>query len=123
MPTLQDLPANIAAEFGALVDGVWDGRVDPGLLEACRRRVCELLGAPADTGRHRTRPTPATDDPALADLLAFVEMWVIDPHAVTDDQAAAVRTHLDDRQVASFTIGLATIEALARAELALERTR
>ena len=34
MPTLADLPANVAAEFGALVDGVWDEANDlnPDLL-------------------------------------------------------------------------------------------
>lgn len=121
MPTLADLPPDVAATFADLVDGVWDGRVDPALLEACRRRVCALTGAPADAGRHRTAPEPAEGTAATLACLAFTEMWVIDPHAMTDDLAADVRHHLDDAQVAAFTIGLATIEAQARAALALGR--
>ena len=117
MPTLADLPTNVAAEFAALVDGVWDGRVDPGLLERCRVRVCELTGAPLEAGRHHTQPPPAPDSPAVAACLAFTEMWVIDPHAVTDDLAAAVRDHLDDASASAFTIGLATMETQAWANI------
>ena len=45
-------------------------------------------------------------------------MWVIDPHAMTDDLAGAVRSRLSDPEAAAFTIGLATIEAQARAAVA-----
>lgn len=121
MASLADLPAPVARAFAELVDGVWDGRVDPGLLERCRIRVCDLLDAPAETGRHASRPTPAPDSDRVAACIAFVEMWIVDPHSVTDAQAAAVRAHLDDTEVAAFTIGVATIEAQARASLALER--
>lgn len=120
MASLADLPAPVARAFADLVDGVWDGRVDPGLLERCRIRVGELLGVPPETGRHASGPTPAPDSDRVAACIAFVEMWVVDPHSVTDEQAAAVRTHLDDAEVAAFTIGVATIEAQARASLALE---
>ncbi|MFT5203538.1 MAG: hypothetical protein ACI9C1_002938 [Candidatus Aldehydirespiratoraceae bacterium] len=122
MPTLADLSPNIAIEFAALIDGVWDGRMDPGLLERCRVRMCELIGAPPDAGRHASTPTPAIDGPLVDDVLAFAELWIIDPHAITDDMAAAVRRHLNDREVAAFTIGLATIEAQARLAIALGAT-
>ncbi|MDW3220279.1 MAG: hypothetical protein R8F63_16845 [Acidimicrobiales bacterium] len=121
MPTLADLPSDVAASFAALVDGVWDGRMDPTILEACRQRACALIGAPPDAGRHRSEPEPAADTPATRACLAFTEVWVIDPHAMTDELAAEVRRHLGDAQVAAFTIGLATIEAQARAALALGR--
>ena len=52
------LDGTIAESFEALIDGVWDGRVDTDLLERCRRRVCALLGAPEDAGRHRAAPEP-----------------------------------------------------------------
>ncbi len=114
--TLADqLAPDVAAAFEHLLDGVWDGRVDPGLLESCRLRVCELIGAPLEAGRHRHAPEPATDHPGFTACLAFTEMWVIDPHAITDEMAAAVRHHLDDAEAAAFTIALATIEAQARA--------
>ena len=115
---IDELEPGVAAAFIHLVDGVWDGRVDPALLERCRRRVCELVGAPADTGRHHRAPAPADDDETVAACLAFTEMWVIDPHAVTDELAAAVRARLDDAEAAAFTIGLATIEAQARSAVA-----
>lgn len=123
MVSLADLPTDVARSFDHLVDAVWDGRVDPGLLERCRRRVCELLDAPEDCGRHRSAPTPAPDSPAVHACLAFTELWTIDPHAVTDDVARTVRDHLDDPAAAAFTIGLATIEAQARAVIALAHTR
>ena len=123
MTTLDALPDNVGAALTDLLDGVWDGRVDPGLLERCRLRVCNLVGVPAGTGRHRSAPSPAPDDDRVVACLAFTEMWVIDPHAVTDEIAAAVREHLDDREVAAFTIALATIEAQARAGRALEALR
>ena len=113
------LSPNIADAFAHLVDGVWDGRVDRPLLEACRLRVCELIGAPADAGRHPDAPPPdLASNPRAAACLAFAEVWVIDPHAMTDELAAEVRSHLNDQEVAAFTIGLATIEAQARIAVA-----
>lgn len=119
MTSLADLPAPVAESFATLLDGVWDGRVNPALLERCRLRVCELVGVAPDTGRHPSGPPPADDTDVVRACVAFTEMWVIDPHAVTDAMAAAVRDHLTDAEVAAFTIGLATIEAQARAALAL----
>ncbi len=118
MTLIDELDPDVAGAFLHLLDGVWDGRVDPGLLERCRIRVCELLGAAPEAGRHPSGPIAAPDSPAAAACLAFAEMWVIDPHAMTDELAAEVRTHLDDAAAAAFTIGLATIEAQARADLA-----
>lgn len=118
MALIDELEPGIAASFTHLVDGVWDGRIDPGLLERCRIRVAELLDAPPDAGRHPSEPQPAADNAAVAACLAFTEMWVIDPHAVGDALAADVRSHLSDAEAAAFTIGLATIEAQARSALA-----
>ncbi|MEZ5168072.1 MAG: hypothetical protein R2695_16890 [Acidimicrobiales bacterium] len=120
MTALDALTPGLRSAFTELVDQVWDGRVDPTLLERCRQRVCGLVGAPADAGRHQSRPEAAGDSPALAACLAFTELWVVDPHAVDDATAAAVRAHLTDAEVAAFTIGLATIEAQARAAVALD---
>ena len=65
MATLADLPPNVAARFGELVDGVWDGRVDPALLERCRRRVCELVGAPVPNGLDGASLVPVLEDPTV----------------------------------------------------------
>jgi hypothetical protein len=118
MTLIDELDPGVAGAFLHLLDGVWDGRVDPGLLERCRLRVCELVGASPEAGRHPSAPAIAPDGPAVDACLAFTEMWVIDPHAMTDELASAVRVHLDDAAAAAFTIGLATIEAQARADLA-----
>ncbi|MEZ5246789.1 MAG: hypothetical protein R2707_16965 [Acidimicrobiales bacterium] len=120
MTMIDELEPGVAAAFAHLLDGVWDGRVDPGLLERCRTRVCALVGAPPDAGRHPTSPAPAPDSDVVTACLAFAEMWVIDPHAVTDELAAAVRSHLNDAEAAAFTIALATIEAQARAAVVWE---
>lgn len=120
MTLIDELQPGVAAAFVHLLDGVWDGRVDPRLLERCRQRVCELVGAPPEAGRHASGPLPRGDDDCVAACVAFTEMWVIDPHAMTDDLTAAVRSHLSDPEAAAFTIGLATIEAQARAALAWE---
>jgi len=117
--TLMDaLTPNVAERFDHLVDGVWDGRVDPALLERCRLRMCEIIGAPPDAGRHPSEPSLTPPSAAADACLAFAEMWVIDPHSITDEMAGAVRMHLSDREAAAFTIGLATIEAQARAAVA-----
>jgi hypothetical protein len=113
-----ELAPNVADAFSHLLDGVWDGRVDTGVLERCRQRVGELVGAPPDAGRHPSEPIPATDSAVVDACLAFTEVWVIDPHAMTDELAASVRLHLSDAEAAAFTIGLATIEAQARAAVA-----
>lgn len=118
MALTDELDPRVASAYAHLLDGVWDGRVDPALLERCRVRVCELVGADPDAGRRPDAPPPASDDDRVAACLAFTEMWVIDPHAVTDDMAAAVRRHLTDAEASAFTIGLATIEANARATVA-----
>lgn len=117
---IDELEPGVAAAFAHLLDGVWDGRVDPGLLERCRVRVCELIGAPADAGRHASKPEVAGDTDTILACLAFTEMWVVDPHAVSDDLAAGVRSHLSDAEAAAFTIALATIEAQARSAVAWE---
>lgn len=119
---IDELTPGVAAAFNDLLDGVWDGRVDPGLLERCRLRACALVGAPPEAGRHRTEPAPGPDSPAVAACIAFTEMWVIDPHAVTDELATSVREHLSDPEAAVFTIALATMEAQARAAIAWSST-
>ena len=107
-----------------LVDGIWDGRVDPTLVERCRQRMCTLLGADPATGRHRHAPTDLGDpDDGGRACLVFAEQWVLDPHGVTDEQAAGVRSHLTDAECASFTIALAVLEAQIRTELALAALR
>lgn len=118
MTLIDALAPNVAEAFTHLTDGVWDGRVDPAMLERCRLRVCELIGAPPDAGRHSSAPSPADGSAAVDACVAFTEMWVIDPHSVTDELAAAVRSHLSDAEAAAFTIALATIEAQARAAVA-----
>lgn len=122
-PDLADLAPSVGAAFGSLSDAVWDGRVDPGLLERCRSRVCALLGAPVDAGRHPSAPPSSPSSPGVDACVTFTEVWVIDPHQVSDEQAAAVRSHLGDAGSAAFTIALATIEAGVRTELALGSLR
>lgn len=120
---MADLPAlepAVAAPLAALIDGVWDGRIDPTIVERCRRRMCTLLHARSDAGRHATTPDLVGDpDERARACLAFTEQWVLDPHAMTDAQAAAVTALLSPAECASFTMALAVLEAQIRTDRTL----
>lgn len=120
MPDLSALEPVVAGPLADLVEGVWDGRIDPTIVERCRRRMCALLDARPDAGRHATAPevTGEPDDRDRA-CLSFTEQWVLDPHAMTDAHAAAVTAVLSPSQCASFTMALAVLEAQIRADLTL----
>lgn len=101
-----------------------DGRV----LDLCRLRMASLLGmtpqppkvAPADDVAELAQwPTSPRFDERDRAALAFAEQWLIDASGVTDADAARVREHYSDPQVAAFTMGIAVCEALLRTELVL----
>jgi alkylhydroperoxidase family enzyme len=128
-------PAGTA--FGRYRDAVWgDVAADPLLLELCRLRMAQLLGRePHDLARHAEAVTAGLTDAHVDALsrwpeagvfserqraaLAFAEQWLLDPHAVSDDDCARVRDHLTDAECAAFTMGLAVVEAVLRLEAVL----
>lgn len=104
----------------------WQTRpVEPKVLELCRLRMAQILGCAA-----RPREGLGLDDGSLAALegwragsefsaveracLALAEKFVLDPHGVTDDDAAAVRAHLADAGLVAFVEALASFDGFLR---------
>jgi len=129
-----------AATLRAYEDAVWsDEQQDPVLLELCRLRLGQLLGLdPAHRTLHAAALAGGLTRDDVAELprwhasprfdarrraaLAFAEQWLVDPSGTTDEDCARLRSHLGDAGCASFTMGLALVEALLRVELALGAT-
>lgn len=121
------------ARWRELYGTLWNpAALDPMLLELCRLRIDDLLGAAAERAVRRDLPGIGAKVAALAAwptapvftarerlCLAFAEQYVLDPHGVTDDAFAALRAHLDPPAIASLTLALAVFDALTRFRLAL----
>lgn len=93
---------------------VEDGRFDPEILDMCRRRVATLLGCPVHAG-----PVPRLEDldERHRACLDFAEMFVIDHHSITDEQASGVKAHLSDSEMVAFTTALALYDGFCRFEI------
>jgi len=107
-----DLVPDAAAALRALYRSLWTAGVDPGVLDACRARVDAVVGGtprldPEDTGA------------AVQAAVAFAEQYALDPHGVTDADAAALHTVFTPEQLAALTTALATFDALARVRAVL----
>lgn len=81
--------------------------LEPALLERCRMRVAALLSSDAE-------PLDATVLGVERACLAFTDKFVLDPHGVTDDDAAAVVAHLGDAGMIAFVQALALFDGFAR---------
>ncbi len=116
-------------DFAALF---WERRlVDPTLLELCRVRIGQMIGAelPAlcDAMNDARAAVPAAK---LADLdawwksaafsdteracLRFAEQFVLDPKGIGDDDAAAVVAALGDAGTVAFVEALAILDGFSR---------
>lgn len=112
-PALAQRP-DLLGPLERLVELVEDGRIDVDLLAMCRRRVGTLLGCPAHAGP--VPPRDALDDRQRA-CLDFAEMFVMDHHAITDDDAARVTSHLSDAEMVAFTTALAVYDGFCHFEV------
>jgi len=124
-------------DFRGFAERFWTARpVDPVLLELCRLRVASLLGCTRALRARRPEAIAAglaedriaaLDDwrsapafsPAERACLAFTEKFVLDPHAVTDDDVAAITTHLSPAEVVALTEAVALFDGFTRFELML----
>jgi alkylhydroperoxidase family enzyme len=117
------------ARFRELDVALWDPAVlDPVLLELCQLRVTALIGGHAEPRGAATAeqvaalpawPTSPRFGPVARAALAFAERFVLDPHAVIDDDFAALRAHLDAPAIATLVLGIAVFDATARFTAAL----
>jgi alkylhydroperoxidase family enzyme len=123
-------------DFTRFHDLLWKS-VDPLLLELCRVRIAELLGCVSEM-RRRTPAAVAAglDERKLAALpgwpnhagfrvperacLAFAEQFLLDPHGVTDEQAADVIAHLGAPGLIAFVEALAIFEGFTRFRMILD---
>ena len=115
-------------DFAALF---WEKRlVDPTLLELCRMRIGQMIGAelPAlcDAMRDARAAVPAAkraeleawwtsaafDDTERA-CLRFAEQFVLDPKGIGDVDAAAVVAALGDAGTVAFVEALAILDGIA----------
>jgi alkylhydroperoxidase family enzyme len=116
--------------YRALDEKIWDGRLDPALLEVCRVRIAmlhrcapQLTLRRADLGDKRAAiaqwPTSPLFNETERAVLRFAEQYVIDAQGVSDADAALVTTVLSGPQVADFTIAIGAFDAICRFTLAL----
>ena len=110
--------------------------IDPVILDLCRLRIAQLLGADAglclqqfsaDTSRLPQEKIAALENWQAAGAfsareracLAFAEKFVLHPHGVTDEDAAAVTAHLSAKEMVAFTEALAVIDGFTRFRIIL----
>jgi alkylhydroperoxidase family enzyme len=121
------------ADYRTFLSHCWSrSRIDPTVLELCSRRVAHLVGCESDrVVRHRA----ALDERKLSALsawptsplftaceracLSFAEQFVMDPHCISDAQAAEVSAHLGPAGLVGLTEALALFEGFARFRLIL----
>jgi len=115
--------------------------VDPVLLELCRLRIAALVGCESELGiRYQGTLDAGLTESKIAALdhwhddarfsereravLAFAELFVRDPHAITDGDARAVVHELGDAGTVAFVEALALFDGFARFRvmLGVERT-
>jgi alkylhydroperoxidase family enzyme len=116
---LRDRP-DLLVRLTRLVDLVEDGRFDPQILAMCRKRVGTILACPTHAGRAPAREE--LDSRQLA-CLDFAEMFVLDHHSITDEDARAVTAHLSDAEMVVFTTALALYDGFCRFERTLVQPR
>ena len=110
----------------------WERRlVDPVLLELCRLRIATILGCESELQvRHQSARDAGLDESKIAALdawsgdarfgeleraaLAFAEMFVRDPHAITDADTRAVARELGDAGMVAFVEALALFDGFSR---------
>ena len=85
--------------------------LDPRLVELCRARVGYLLG-------ERDTAIEPTSDCERA-VLELADKFVLDPHGVTDADAAAVAAHLAPAAMVALVEALALFDGFTRFRLIL----
>lgn len=116
---------------------VWgQDQVEPELLELCRLRIAQVLGAdesltraPVDVARDdalvaqlRQWPTAASFTDRQRVALGFAEQLVVDTQGVSDEQAAQVIATLGDGGFLVLTYACGFFETTQRASIVLTNT-
>jgi alkylhydroperoxidase family enzyme len=121
------------ADYRTFLSHCWScSQIDPTVLDLCSVRVAHLVGCEAD---RVVRDGAALDERKLSALRAwptsplftaceracldFAEQFVMDPHGISDAQAAEVSAHLGPAGLVGLTEALALFEGFARFRLIL----
>lgn len=121
--------------YAAYIDEVWSNTsLPPGLLELCRLRIAQLLGADAEFAWRLGPEVPDLDakvaalrgwptDPVFTATdrvaLTFAEQFLLDVQALDDLTCAAVVDEVGDAGLATLAIGVGLAEAMTRAAVVL----
>jgi len=123
----------IYADYCTFLSHCWSrSQIDPTVLDLCSVRVAQLMGCAPDG---EVRDGAATDARKISALSAwptspiftpceraclnFAEQFVMDPHGISDAQAADVSAHLGPAGLVGLTEALALFEGFARFRLIL----
>ena len=117
--------------YRSLDEQIWDGRIDPALLEVCRVRIAMLHRCAPQLALHRADigdkrdaiaqwPTSPLFNEVERAVLRFTEQYVIDAQGVSDADAAGVTAVLSGPEIADFTIAIGAFDAICRFTLALD---
>jgi alkylhydroperoxidase family enzyme len=128
------LRPELADAHEALHAAVWASGVPAETLELCRLRMAQLLDARRAMAE-RSPQAAGLDDARVAALgrwpsatcftdaeracLGFAELFVLDHHSITDEQAAAVVAALGEPGFVAFTTALSVWENQHRFDIAL----
>lgn len=101
----------MARRHEALWQAVWQQPYVPvRVLELCRLRLAKLHGATRELQTHAEGATSAAERAALE----FAEIYGQDPQAVTDELAAAVKTHFGEAGLVALIEALGVIDGRIR---------
>jgi hypothetical protein len=98
------------ADYRAFEESV-RGALDPRLFELCRARVARILGGDAEEVAARTDCERA--------CLRLADRFVLDPHGVSDADAAEVAAHLSPAAMVALIEALALFDGFMRFRLIL----
>lgn len=110
---------------------VWDGPVNPALIELCRLRIAQLLECEPELRIRYQQAVDAglTDEKVAAlsryydsplydslerEAVSYAETFVIDPRSITDEQAAGLKAALTSDGLAQLTVALALFDGFSR---------
>ncbi len=131
------LRPNLYDDYRSFVSLFWSLQpFDPVILDLCRLRIAQLLAGdavprPAQPSTGGIEPPPekiaALEHWREASVfsekeracLAFAEKFVLQPHGVTDEDAAAVTAHLSDKEMIAFAEALAVFDGFTRFRIVL----
>jgi AhpD family alkylhydroperoxidase len=132
------LRANLYDDFRRFYALFWEKQLlDPMLLELCRLRVAALHGCGSELAvRYRDARDAGLDEEKIAALpqsasapgfseaeraaIAFAELFAVDPHAITDADAARVSEALGEPGMVALVEALALFDGFCRFRTLLE---